>query len=118
MRTKVVKWVSIAALLLTVLFWSAAANFQLALNVVVSAAAVVVVVQAVQTKRYGWAAGFAALALLFNPAVPVFRLSGGFSLLLVGLSIAPFAVSLAALRAQPRLSVPSITDRSPGSESL
>ncbi len=34
------------------------------------------------------------------------------------LSIGAFLVSLAALRTGPRLSVPSITGRTPGSESL
>lgn len=118
MRTKIVKWVSIAALLMAVVFWNSAATYQLALNVVVSMAAVVIVVQAVQAKKHNWAAGFLFIALLFNPAVPVFRLSGGMSLLLVVLSIAPFAISLVALKPQPLLSAPSITDRNPGSQSL
>lgn len=118
MRTQIVKWVSIAALLLAVLFWSSASNYQLALNVVVCAAASVVAVQAVQARRYRWAAGFLAIALLFNPAVPVFRLAGVLSLALVTLSIAPFAISLTALRPQPLLTIPSITDRNPGSLSL
>lgn len=118
MRTNIVKWVSIAALLLTVSFWSFVAEYQLALNVVVSIAAAVVAVQAFQQKKLLWAVGFCAMAVLFNPAVLVFRLSGEMSFWLVVLSIAPFAFSVTALKAQPLLSVPSITNQGPGSEAL
>jgi hypothetical protein len=118
MHTQVMKWVSIAALLLAVVFWNSGANFQLELKLVVSVAAAVVLIQAFQAKKYRWAAGFLAIALLFNPVVPVFRLAGGFSLSLVVLSMAAFAVSLVALRPHRLLSVPSITDRNPGSQAL
>ena len=118
MHTVVMKWVSIAALLLAVMFWNSAANYQLELNLVVSAAAAVVLIQAFQAKKYRWAAGFLAIALLFNPAVPVFRLAGNVGLSLVVLSIAPFAISLLALRPHRLMSIPSITDRNPGSQSL
>lgn len=57
MRTRFLKWVSISTLLLAAMFWSHAANYQLVLNVVVSIAALAVVVQAVEAKKYGWAAG-------------------------------------------------------------
>jgi Family of unknown function (DUF6804) len=117
-HTQVMKWVSIAALLVAVLFWNSGANYQLELNLVVSVAAVVVLVQAFQAKKYGWAACFLVIAVLFNPALPVFRLAGGVGLALVVLSIAPFAISLIALRPHPLLSIPSITDRTPGSQSL
>jgi hypothetical protein len=118
MRTKVMKWVSIAALLLAVMFWDSAASYQLALNVVVGIAAAVVAVQALQAKKRLWAAGFLLMALVFNPAVPVFRLAGGLSLLLVVLSIVVFAISLTALKPPPLLSIASITDRNPGSQAL
>jgi hypothetical protein len=76
------KWVSISALLLAVVFWSSAPNYQSQFS------------------------------------MPVFRLAGGFSLSLLVLAIAPFAISLIALRPHPLLSIPSITDRTPGSQSL
>jgi hypothetical protein len=113
-----VKWASIAVLFLAVAFWNSASPYQLALNVVVSAAAGVVVVQAFEAKRYRWGAAFIATALLFNPVLPVFSLSGRLSLFLVLACIALFAASLAALRPQPLLSMPSITNRTPGSRSL
>jgi hypothetical protein len=116
--TQMMKWVSIAALLVAVVFWNSGVNYQLELNLVVSVAAAVVLVQAFQVKKYRWAACFVAIALLFNPAVPVFRLAGGVGFALVVVSIAPFAISLIALRPLPLLSIPSITDRTPGSRSL
>ena len=118
MHTKVMKWVAIVALLLAVVFWHSAPAYQGALNLVVSVAAAVVLIQAFQAKKYRWAAGFLGIALLFNPAMPVFRLAGGFTLSLVILAITPFAVSLVALRPRPLMSIPSITDRNPGSRSL
>jgi len=118
MYTEVMKWVSITALLLAVVFWRSAPNYQGALNLVVSASAAVVLIQAYQVREYRWAAGFLGIALLFNPAVPLFRLAGGPSLALVVLTVVPFAISLVALRPIPLLSIPSITDRTPGSRSL
>lgn len=118
MHTQVMKWVSIAALLLALVFWNFAANYQLELNLVVIVAAAIVLIQAFQLKKYGWAACFLMIALLFNAAVPFFRLTGGVGLSLVAVSILPFVISLIALRPQPLLSIPSITDRTPGSRSL
>jgi hypothetical protein len=118
MHAQVMKWISIAALLLAVVFWNSASTYQIELNVVVSIAAAVVLAQAFQAKKYPWAIGFLLIALLFNPAVPVFRLAGSAGIALVVLSIAPFAISLIALRPHRLLSIPSITDRNPGSQSL
>jgi hypothetical protein len=114
MYTQVMKWVSIVALLLALVFWNSGANYQLELNLVVSVAAAVVLVQTLQLKKYGWATCFLMIALLFNPAVPVFRLAGGVGLSLVFLSLAPFAISLIALRPLPLLSIPSIGLREVG----
>jgi hypothetical protein len=62
MQTQVMKWSSIASLLLAVLFWKSGANYQLALNLVCVAGAVVLI-QAIHTQKYPWAAGFLAVAL-------------------------------------------------------
>ena len=118
MYTKVLTWLSIAALVLVLAFWNSAPAFQLQLNLVVCVAAAAVLVQAFQIKKYRWAAGFLATALVFNPAIPVFRLAGGVGLTLVILSTALFTISLAALRPPPLLSAPSITGGTPGSRSL
>jgi hypothetical protein len=118
MYTKVLTWLSIAALLSVLAFWNSAPAFQRQLNLVVCVAATAVLIQAFQAKKYGWAAGFLVTALLFNPAIPIFRLAGGIGLAFVILSMALFAISLAALRPPTLLSIPSITDRTPGSQSL
>lgn len=118
MHTKVLTWLALAALLSVLAFWSSAPPFQLELNWVVCAAATAILIQAFRVQKYNWAAGFLATALLFNPAIPVFRLAGGVGLSVVILSLALFAISLTALRPPPLLSIPSITDRTPGSQSL
>lgn len=121
MLTKTMKWLTMAALLTAVMLWRSAANSQLPqflLGFVVCLGAVVVIMQAVRAKKYVWAGGFAGMALLFNPLLPVLPFDGEWGRLLVLVSIVPFAVSLAALRTQPLLSIASITDRNPGSESL
>jgi hypothetical protein len=116
MLTKSMEWLSIAALLLAV-FWRSSANFQLVLESVVCVTGLLVVMQAVRRGKYSWAAGFLAVAVLFNPVVPV-ALSRNAFLLLDVLCIVTFLVSLAELKRHPRLSIPSITNRTPGSESL
>jgi hypothetical protein len=118
MLAKVMKWVSIAALLLAAMFWGSAANYQLLLDFVVCMGAVVVVMQAVRAREYFWAAGFVVIAVLFNPIVLVLKPSGNLSLLMVLFCIATFAISLAALKTQPLLSIPSITGLNRGSQSL
>jgi hypothetical protein len=66
--------------------------------------------------------GFVAIAALFNPVLPVFRLglSDELWVLIVLVCIGPFALSINANALKPRalLSIPSITDRNPGSVSL
>lgn len=118
MQTKVMKCVSIAALLLAAIFWSVAPDYQVELDWVVCAGAAFVLIQAFQAKKYPWAAGFLALALLFNPVLPIFPLAGALSLSLVLLAVAPFAISMVSLQPRPLLSIPSITNRNPRSQSL
>jgi len=115
------KWITMAALLTAAMLWRSAANSQFPqflLGFAVCFGAGVVAMQAVQAKKYVWAGGFTAIALLFNPLVPILPFDGEWGRWLVLVSIVPFAVSLAALRTQPLLSIPSIIDRNPGSESL
>ena len=118
MLAHIMKWVSISALFLAAALWRSGANYQVLLDFVVSMGAVTVVMEAVRAKEYRWAAGFAGIAVLYNPAIRFLGPPGVLPLLIVLLSIAPFAISLVALKAQPILSMPSITDRTPGSESL
>lgn len=116
MLTKIMKWICIAALLMTAL-WRASASSQLLLQFVVCLGAILVALQAVRASKYIWAAGFIAIAVFFNPVVPV-TLSRNIFLWLDWVCLAAFLLSLAALRREPTLSIPSITYRTPGSESL
>ncbi len=118
MFPKIMKWSSIAALLVLAILWrSSADNRTFAAAFVVWAGAAVVLVQATQAHKYVWAAVFFAVCLLFNPIVPVLASRNSFLLLdLACLGI--FMGSLSVLKTKPRLSIASITDRTPGSESL
>ena len=116
MFTKLMKWFSVVVLLLGK-FLRSSTTYRIGLEMVVCVAAVVVLAQAFRIRKYFWGVGFAAIAVLFNPAVPV-ALSHRIFLLLDLVCIGAFLVSLTALQWQPTLSIPSITGRTPGSESL
>jgi hypothetical protein len=116
MLTKIMKWVSIAALLLAAL-WRSSASYQVLLQVVVCVTALLVVTQAIRTRKYLWVPGFVAIAVLFNPVVPV-SLSRKTLLWLDWVCLMTFLISLAALRWQPRLTIPSITSELRRSKSL
>jgi hypothetical protein len=115
MLTKIMKWVSITALFLEGLRLTA--SYQVLLEFVVCVSAILVVTQAVGESKYLWAAGFFAIAVLFNPVVPV-ALSRKTFLWLDWVCLMTFLVSLVMLKRQPTLSMASITYRTPGSESL
>ena len=118
MLTKTMKLVSIAALLAAVTLWSYARMFDLPLRFVVGLGAVMVFIQAMRSQAYYWAAGFLAVAILFNPFVPLLGLLGRLTLAAELGAVVVFAGSLVALKTHPMLSIPSITDRTPGSRSL
>jgi uncharacterized protein DUF6804 len=114
MDTKIMKWIGITTLLLAVL---GIVSQRAVLEIVVCVSGLLVVTQAIGATKYSWAAGFLAIAVLFNPVVPL-PISGNAFLLLEWVCLAAFLVSLAVLRIQPTLSAPSITSRAPRSESL
>ena len=121
MLTKIMKWISMAVLLTAAMLWGSTVNSefpQFLLGFVVCFGAGVVVMQAAQAQKYVWAGGFTTLALLFNPLVPVLPFDVEWGRWLVLVSIVPFAVSLATLKTQPLLSIPSITGGDPESRSL
>jgi uncharacterized membrane protein YeiH len=110
------KWISIAALLLA-LFWHPFAESRGLLQFAILAGAVAVLVQVVRTSKYVWIGLFWAVACIFNPIRPI-SLSPSLFLVLDALTLVLFMVSLRGLETKPRLSIASITDRTPGSESL
>ncbi len=74
MPARIMKWVSIAALLLllAMLWRSSSSDYRTVLAAfVVWAGAIVVFVQAVGTGNYVWAATFLAAGALFNPVLPI-----------------------------------------------
>jgi len=93
-RIKAVKWISIAGLLAAAGLWSQLPPYEAALRFLVTLGAIALTVHAFDTRRYIFAGVFGALALLYNPAVPVFGLSGNWQHALVLASTIPFAVSL------------------------
>ena len=116
MLTKVIKWSAIAALIGGILSRSLS-DWGLILQFVVAAAAGVVLTQAATMRRYVWMALFILVACLFNPVVPV-PFSNSIFGIVSALAVLLFFFSLQLLQPKARLSVASITDRMPGSESL
>ena len=105
--TKIMQWASITALLQAML-WRSSGNYQLLLEFVVCAGAILVALDAVHAEEFVWATGFVAIALLFNPIAPVV-LSGTLFFWLGWASVAMFLASLVVLKAKPRFAMPSIT---------
>jgi uncharacterized membrane protein YccC len=116
MFTKIMKFVCAGVLLLTA-FWVATPGVKILLDIVICVGALMVAMQAVARPKYLWAGGFVAIAVLFNPILPVALSRNVF----LGLDVAcllAFLISLEALKSQPTLSIPFITNRTPGSQSL
>jgi hypothetical protein len=97
-RLAAVKWFCIVALLSTAALWAYAPLFDLVLRTIVAMGAVVVLVQAANSRAYAFAALFAVIVLLYNPVVRVFDFSGGSHLTIVLGTAIPFAASLIWLR--------------------
>lgn len=116
MVTKIVKWSAIAALIGGALARSLP-NLGLVLQFVVVAAAGVVLTQAATMRRYVWMTLFSTTACLFNPVFPIAFSNYTFAIV-SSLAVLLFFFSLELLQSKPKLSIASITDRMPGSESL
>ena len=114
--TKTMKWMSITMLLLAI-FQLPVASHQTLLSIVVCASGLLIVAQAVRSRKYPWAVGFLAIAVLFNPVVPVAR-SGRDVLWLNGIGLAAFLTAAVALKAGPARTALSITSHLPRRESL
>lgn len=95
-RAKAVKWVSLAGLVIVAGLWSHLGPYNVVARFVVAAGAIAVMVHTIHAGRYAFAAVFAALALLYNPVVPVFSFSGDWPRALVVASAVPFVASLTA----------------------
>jgi hypothetical protein len=117
MLTKNIKFVAVAILLFAGMLWHYATNDQLLFGSIVCAGSILAVYHALRAQKRVSACEFLGMAVLFNPVVPVFAPAGNLSLLAVWISIALIATSLFTFKAQPLLSIPSITDFDPRSQS-
>ena len=93
-RISAVKWASIAVLLGAAGFWSDLVPFEVAVRFLVTAGAMVVLFQALQARYYEVAVVFGALAVFYNPVVPVFSFSNDWQRAVVAASAVPFVLSL------------------------
>ena len=116
MFTKIMKLVCVGALLLAAL-WVVSPGVGILLDILVCVGAITVATQAVTQSKYLWTAGFVAIAVLYNPIAPVMLSRNVFFGLDVACLLA-FLLSLNALQRRPIFSIPSITNRTPGSQSL
>ena len=92
---KAVTWISLVMLLLAAAgFWSQIAPYDVAVRFLLATGGLVLMFQAFHTRHYAFASVFGALALLYNPVVPVFRFSGEWQSVFVMASAVPFIVSL------------------------
>jgi hypothetical protein len=92
---KAAKWISLAGLLAVAGLWSRPAPYEVLIRFVVAGGSIALMLQSMDTRRYFFAALFGALALLYNPVVPLFTFSGGWQRLVVLASAAPFLASIA-----------------------
>ena len=92
---KAVTWISLVTLLLVAAgFWSYIRPYDVAVRFLLAAGGLLLMFQAVHTRHYAFATVFGALALLYNPVVPVFSFSGEWQSVFVMASAVPFIASL------------------------
>jgi hypothetical protein len=97
MATKIMKWISLPALLIASILSRSAASYEFLLDVLICLGSVIFVQWAVRAKQYAWAAGFVAVAVVFSPfllVVKIFLLTG-FTCMLM------FVILLGAFRTRP-----------------
>jgi hypothetical protein len=93
-RLNAVKYASIALLLMASYLWEYVGPYQVAIRFALSVGAVVVAGQAWRLRRYGIAAAFVAITVIFNPAVPILPIEGGWPFPVVFLTILTFGASV------------------------
>lgn len=95
--TKIIKWVSLPALLIASLFSRYAASYELLVDSLVCLGAIIFAYRAVRLQEYYWAGGFVAIAVVFSPLLLVPKI-----FFLMGITcIATFVTLLAAFRRKP-----------------
>ncbi|MEO8594626.1 MAG: hypothetical protein ABI759_15015 [Candidatus Solibacter sp.] len=97
MSRTAVKWISLPVLLTGSLFARFAGNYDIVLNLLVCAGALVVVQRAAYMREYLWAAGFVPVAIVFSPLTLIIKIF----LLLSFTCIGALAGVYAAWKSQP-----------------
>jgi hypothetical protein len=92
---KVVKWVSIGALLAAAGNWLHPVPYDIVVRFVVTGGAITLMLEAFHARSYALAAAFGTLVLFYNPVAPPFDFTGGWQRAAVVASGVPFVASLA-----------------------
>jgi len=103
------KWISIVMLLIA-LFWPPLADHQMGLGILICLSALLVVAQAWSAGKHIWVLTFAAVAILFNPIMPL-ALAPQTFVWLEWVCLATFILSLIASTAKQATPLPGIIDR-------
>ena len=106
MYMKSMSWISVVALAPAV-FLVSSANYRIALQFIVCWSAAMIVIQSFRAGKYGWAAAFCAVAVAFNPIIPVTIPGPIFGWVAVG-CLGLFVASLSYVRAMPQPAMISI----------
>jgi hypothetical protein len=92
---KAVTWISLVTLVLVAAgFCSYITPYDVAVRFLLAAAGLGLMFRACHMRHYAFTAVFGALALLYNPVMPVFRFSGEWQSAFVMATTIPFIVSL------------------------
>lgn len=93
-RLEAIKMIMIAGLLAAAALWPYLSPYEIAVRFIVTGAAIFVMLHAILARRYAFAAAFGALAVLYNPVVPLFHASDDLQRVLLAASAIPFIASL------------------------
>jgi hypothetical protein len=116
MLTRIISWLAIVGLI-AVLPLPLSSGFHLALQVLICVAAILMVLEALDLGKT-WLAGlFVVVAAVFNPVITP-GMPRAIFWLLDAMCLSLFLMTVFAFPRKPRLSIASITDRTPGSQSL
>ncbi len=117
MLTKIMKWISLFALVGALFFWSPANNYAVFLQFVVCGSASLVAIEAAKSGKHLWTVAFAGLAVLFNPLLTITFSHSAFPWL-AAFCCSMFLAALIFVKTAPRLSIASITYPEPRSKSF
>ena len=116
MFTRIISWLAILGLI-AVLPLPISSSYHLALQVLICVAAILMVIEAMDLGKLWLAALFLAVAALFNPVITP-GMPRAIFLFIDAMCLTLFLTAVFAFPRKPQPSIASITDRTPGSQSL